>query len=279
MKNMNELKTAGLTMNPNSGCDSTKNKFVSLSNYCLFLVFLMLLAFSTGCSSGGNKNESYGETNNESNDVREKVSQDDIGKVGVVTNRVTGRVWMDRNLGAKRVATSSTDAEAYGDLYQWGRAADGHQKRNSAGTTAQSSKDNPGHGDFIYFGNPFGVFDWRSPQNDELWQGVNGTNNPCPEGFRIPTEEEWKEEIATWSKKNAEGAFASPLKLPMAGCRFANDGKIDVVGTLGYYWSSTISGSNTHDGADSRRMSIVHHSARTNSATRNHGLSVRCIKD
>lgn len=33
----------------------------------------------------------------------------------------TGRVWMDRNLGASSVATSSNDAEAYGDLYQWGR--------------------------------------------------------------------------------------------------------------------------------------------------------------
>jgi len=28
-----------------------------------------------------------------------------------VTNPVTGKIWMDRNLGAERVATSSTDAE------------------------------------------------------------------------------------------------------------------------------------------------------------------------
>ena len=31
-----------------------------------------------------------------------------------------GTIWMDRNLGAIQVATSSTDADAYGDLYQWG---------------------------------------------------------------------------------------------------------------------------------------------------------------
>ena len=39
-------------------------------------------------------------------------------------NTVTGaygRKWMDRNLGASRVATSITDAEAFGDLYQWGK--------------------------------------------------------------------------------------------------------------------------------------------------------------
>ena len=84
----------------------------------------MLLAFSISCSSGGNKNEST----LESTDVRKQTSQKDIGKVGVVTNPATGRTWMDRNLGASRVATGNTDAEAYGDLYQWGRAADGHQK-------------------------------------------------------------------------------------------------------------------------------------------------------
>jgi uncharacterized protein (TIGR02145 family) len=249
------------------------------SRHCMILWLIMLLAFSISCSSGGKKNESNDETTLEGTDVRKQNSQNEIKKVGVVTNPVTGSVWMDRNLGASRVATSRTDAEAYGDLYQWGRAADGHQKRNSPTTTTQSSTDNPGHGDFILFGNPFGVFDWRSPQNNDLWQGVNGTNNPCPEGFRIPTDEEWKQEIATWSSKNAEGAFASPLKLPMSGYRVPVDGKLDVVGTVGYYWSSSISGSNTHDGTDSRRLSIVHHSARTNPATRNHGLSVRCIKD
>jgi hypothetical protein len=41
----------------------------------------------------------------------------------------TGRIWMDRNLGATRVALSSTDTEAYGDYYQWGRPEDGHQRK------------------------------------------------------------------------------------------------------------------------------------------------------
>jgi hypothetical protein len=43
----------------------------------------------------------------------------------------TGRVWLDRNLGARQVCTSSTDAACYGDLYQWGRAKDGHESRTS----------------------------------------------------------------------------------------------------------------------------------------------------
>jgi hypothetical protein len=47
--------------------------------------------------------------------------------VNDVTNPTTGKTWMDRNLGASQVANSSTDAASYGDLYQWGRRADGHQ--------------------------------------------------------------------------------------------------------------------------------------------------------
>ena len=35
-----------------------------------------------------------------------------------VINPVTGRTWMDRNLGASRAATSITDEEAYGHYYQ-----------------------------------------------------------------------------------------------------------------------------------------------------------------
>jgi len=44
-----------------------------------------------------------------------------------VLNVYKGKTWMDRNLGAYQVATSSTDANAYGDFYHWGRRSDGHQ--------------------------------------------------------------------------------------------------------------------------------------------------------
>lgn len=56
---------------------------------------------------------------------------------------------MDRNLGATRAATSSTDAASYGDLYQWERGADGHQLRNSIIITTLSNSDQPGHSMFI----------------------------------------------------------------------------------------------------------------------------------
>ncbi|MCI5141738.1 MAG: hypothetical protein D3909_08430, partial [Candidatus Electrothrix sp. ATG1] len=81
----------------------------------------------------------------------------------------TGRVWMDRNLGASRVATSQTDSQAYGDLYQWGRLIDGHQKRTSSTTAGLSTSDAPGHGYFVTSSS-----DWRITQNNQLWQGAEG---------------------------------------------------------------------------------------------------------
>jgi hypothetical protein len=54
------------------------------------------------------------------------------------------QVWMDRNLGASQVATSSTDPTSYGDSYQWDRLADGHQIRTSATTTTLAVNTTPG---------------------------------------------------------------------------------------------------------------------------------------
>jgi hypothetical protein len=183
-----------------------------------------------------------------------------------VTNPTTGRIWMDRNLGATQAATSSTDANSYGDLYQWGRRSDGHQCRTSATTTTLSSTDQPANGSFILA--PSSPYDWRSPQNNNLWQGVNGTNNPCPSGYRLPTEAEWTTEMNSWSPKTSVGAFASPLKLPMAGNRTGYNALIINVGTIGRYWSSTDYGL-TFEGS----YTFVRDFPRAD------GFSCRCIKD
>ncbi len=190
---------------------------------------------------------------------------------GEVKNPTTGKIWMDRNLGASQVATSSTDAAAFGDLYQWGRAADGHESRTSDTTSTLSSSDTPGHGDFIM--NDSSPYDWRSPQNDNLWQGVNGTNNPCPSGYRIPTEAEWEAERQSWSSNNAAGAFASPLKLPVTGYRNGSNGSLLAVGSSGGYWSSTI------DCTYSRSLYFTSSDDSIYSYVRADGFSVRCLKD
>ena len=188
-----------------------------------------------------------------------------------VTNPTTGKTWMDRNLGASRVATDSTDALAYGDLYQWGRFADGHQCRDSDQTSELSSTDNPGHGDFI--AKTPAPYDWRNPQNNSLWQGVNGINNPCPKGYRLPTEAEWQDELKSWGSTNATGAFNSPLKLPKAGYRDYNLGNFGGSDQVGNYWSSTVQSTNSY------YLYFNDNNANLNQGYRAQGYSVRCIKD
>jgi len=190
---------------------------------------------------------------------------------GTVYNPATGECWMDRNLGALQVATSQTDANAYGDLFQWGRLDDGHQTRTSETTATLSSSDNPGHSNFILA--PDSPYDWRSPQNNNLWQGVSGINNPCPSGWRLPTSAEWGTERVSWSSNNSAGAFASPLKLTMAGYRSSYNANLASVGIRGKYWNSTVSGTNSwylYFDSSSVAMYV---------GDRAYGFSVRCIKD
>lgn len=187
----------------------------------------------------------------------------------------TGRIWMDRNLGASRVATSINDAASFGDYYQWGRNSDGHELSSSKTTNSLSSTNSPGHGLFIKTSAQ--PHDWRSPQNNNLWQGVNGINNPCPPGFRLPTEAEWNAEKSTFKPGWAQGAFESPLKLPAAGYRF----RISTSGIglipYAYYWSSSTIG-----GVYAFALHFNSGAPMINTMTleqRSQGFCVRCIKD
>jgi len=134
-----------------------------------------------------------------------------------------------------------------------------------------SSSDTPGHGDFIK--NSSAPYDWRSPKNDNLWQGISGTNNPCPNGYRLPTEAELDAERQSWSSNNAAGAFASPLKLTLAGVRGYNIGSLANVGSNGVYWSSTV------DGTYSQGLYFSSGVAVMVKYYRAYGFSLRCIKE
>jgi len=159
---------------------------------------------------------------------------DPQSRTAVVTvTTLTGRIWMDRNLGAQQVATNRQDPLSYGDLYQWGRVADGHQCRNSSTQTIQSTSDQPGHGNFITRSTSSSTSDCRNPHNGTLWQGVNGVNNPCPLGFRIPTEAEFNLEKGLWNQNDPFAGFNSVLKIPFMGFR-ETDGVIFSLRNLDY---------------------------------------------
>ena len=193
---------------------------------------------------------------------------DAIGPQDVVST--TGKIWMDRNLGATQVATSSADAAAYGDMYQWGRAADGHQLRTNTTTTSTlATTSTPGQGDFI----TSGTGDWLATQEVDLWQGVSGTNNPCPTGYRLPTATEFSNEVSSFGSLNLDGAYKSVLKLTATGSRSYGNGSINPPGGAGNYWSSTVSGDY------SRSLGFSNISASVGTSNRGFGMSVRCIKN
>jgi uncharacterized protein (TIGR02145 family) len=188
---------------------------------------------------------------------------------GVTTVTSVGQVWMDRNLGALRVASKSADPDSYGTLYQWGRGGDGHEYRSSSIISSRSNSDVPDHGSFIV-----GLFtDWRNPAKNNLWQGESGINNPCPAGFRLPTAAEWERERASWSTQDPAGAFASPLKLPAAGYRSYISGALNLAGSSGYYWSGTVRDGGSH------YLVVGSGGGAILNGPRGQGFSVRCFED
>jgi len=208
---------------------------------------------------------------------------------GIVESQ--GRCWLDRNLGVSQVAAVHDDSLAYGDLFQWGRLDDEHQERDSEVTFELSDFDDPGHSNFILVDSK--PHNWQDSQNDNLWQGVSGVNNPCPLGWRIPTEDEWDLERVSWSEQNAGGAFMSPLKLTLAGYRtFSSDSPYQSPQNVSYsgsYWSSTVS--DVHASSLYFDLTAAVFSDESNSyiaflgnaaisqSYRALGSSVRCIKD
>lgn len=207
---------------------------------------------------------------------------------GILISPVTGRKWLDRNMGAPNTPTAVNDWANYGDTYQWGRGNDGHQLALRTGpastvavngsTTTLSGNDVPGDALFIRTGlSCCDPTDWRQPQNDNLWQGVNGINNPCPAGFRIPTAAEWTDE----NLGTAADAYIQ-LKLTFGGSRTPSSGLFASVGVFGRYWASDVGPVIPTSAGNYTSKSLTLESTREAALydyPRGVGFSCRCIED
>ncbi|CAC9583410.1 hypothetical protein BHECKSOX_1876 [Bathymodiolus heckerae thiotrophic gill symbiont] len=187
----------------------------------------------------------------------------------LVTSPDTGRVWLDRNLGAIQACTSSANSACYGNLYQWGRDDDGHESRTSstdgtrlAGISTVSTNYITGNNDWTT------VSSGASALRIAAWAN-GGSNDICPAGFSVPTETELAADTTGASITNSASAFSSFLKLPVSGIRFA-DASINREGSTGYLWARS-NGNGSHLRYKSGNASI-------NGAYRAHGIGVRCIK-
>lgn len=196
------------------------------------------------------------------------------------------QTWMDRNLGARRVATALYDVLSYGNHYQWGRPADGHEISVWNGATRTSGRgfadatalealatsDAPGHPNFILTNAT--PYDWRSDNNNNRWATAN--QGPCPAGYHVPTDTEWNTANTFGAWNNNTDAYNSALKLPSAGLRYRSDGLLDNhggYGGYGGYWSSTVSGT------EARHLHLFNAATHTDdNASRAYGFTVRCLK-
>jgi uncharacterized protein (TIGR02145 family) len=210
-----------------------------------------------------------------------------------VTDVVYGtQTWMDRNLGARRVATVDApneftginDVFSYGNHYQWGRPADGHEitvyngTANNAGRgladatdlEALSADAYPSYANFIV--TDAGTKDWLATQADpDRW--AIASQGPCPVNYHVPTQAEWTIADTFGSWNNNTDTFNSTLKLPSAGYRYRDNATLIRPAAFGYYWSSTVSNTN----AD--LLYFLSSQAGPTNFTRANGFTVRCLKE
>jgi uncharacterized protein (TIGR02145 family) len=246
---------------------------------------------------------------------------------GSVKSPITGRTWLAYNLGASNIPSTMTDRSGMGDLFQWGRAADGHQiaRPTTLTTFTRPAREGGGNVQIEVPANGFlddegsnsttvplerqpyfYVFrqyedrnadpiippsnqqrnfgDWIKTANGNLWQGVNGINNPCPTGYRLPTIEDFQSETQL---SNSTNAYASFLKMPTTGFRNNNTNfnktNVGNINTIGYYWTSntsfTLDVNNNVQFLQSSVWRMTSSSSLREEFFRGVGNAVRCIKD
>ena len=207
-----------------------------------------------------------------------------------------GKIWLNNNLGADysninktsifnpgKQATSTTDFNAYGSLFQWGRKPDGHELINWTSTNAgipvnntisATTIDEPITTSFIT-NNNISPYDWRNIQDASLWSTTSSVNNPCPLNFRVPTTNEFINYKSISGLLLGEDTINFSLKFAFAGSRFLTTGNLYESGQNGGYFTSTAS---PLSNVQSDYFALIPSTLAFDKSKRALGRSVRCIK-
>ena len=194
-------------------------------------------------------------------------AQTETTDIGVIINDV---IWAARNVGAP--GTFAANPEDAGMFYQWNRSIGW----STTDPIINSDNDSIWNGLDVYIDND-GILN-RPVVDDNTWEKVN---DPCPSGWRLPTNTEFESLISfdnKWTTLNGVNGriFSSDtnsLFLPAVGHRKWN-GSLHSVNEFGYYFSSNI---------DNHYIDfLVFDSNLVLAKTFNYymeGVSVRCVAD
>jgi len=172
---------------------------------------------------------------------------------GVVINGIR---WATRNVDAP--GTFAPYPHSAGRLYQWG-------------TLDSQTHHWPSTGAF--------VTGWNNSDNRIAWTTAN---DPCPEGWRVPTRAELEQlhsVIGNWTTRNGVngryfGTAPNQIFLPAADFRDHTGMLFLFAGTGGNYWSSTQSAV-----AFAWRLNFGGGGGSITDISRSHGNSIRCVAE
>lgn len=163
---------------------------------------------------------------------------------------VASGVWkrfMCHNLGAANFSSDpfTPSWENHGGYWQWGIADEA--ATGPSGTNGSTPNDAAP-----------GVWNTTSALPGAWSDGSKKDEDPCPDGFRVPTKTQWEGVFnpslnvvtdasgSTWASSPTNYTsgknFGPSLMLPAAGFRIFISGALFSRGSNGYYWSSTESG-------------------------------------
>ena len=213
-------------------------------------------------------------------------------------------VWAPVNCGYK-AASVADKGYPYGKLYQWGRKyGQGYSTSYDAdvpvieeGPVSLNYAQHADNANVFFTSTLDFSFDWLSTKNDNLWNSgtesapVRTQNDPCPEGWRVPTYAELKILMKTKSSlttnEGQKGYWfsgapdtkydvavddAAEVFFPAAGDRHYYGGVAAYRGDYGTYWSSR------PYSYDAYCLCLTNGRANMSSDFRAYGYSVRCVQ-
>jgi uncharacterized protein (TIGR02145 family) len=191
---------------------------------------------------------------------------------GAMTSSSAWLKFLCHNLGADyRLDPFTLVADIHGGKYKWG---------TGSMALPQSMDQMAGYSTVISTWSDIGG---TPPTTTVDWDMT--TANPCPTGWRVPTQAEWtavgsnntKSLLGTYNNSATNFGFGVKmgkyLVLPASGYRNASDGILNYRGDTGYYWTSKV-----YDSAEAYYLYFNnYYFFATAHSSKSSGMAVRCV--